>query len=166
MAPSSFAALLSRKSLRSIIFYEYRLGSSERAAARRINLLIGQGTVSHMTVHRWFQRFKSGNFSLEDEAHSGRPPTFDEGRLKKSIEKDPRQTTRCLAEEFKCHHSTIETHLHSLGFIRKYAVWIPHSLSPHQLRMSKPAEFYKRGIHKLPERWQRIVDNNGQYISD
>lgn len=25
-------------------------------------------------------------------------------------------------------------------------------------------EFYKRGICPLPERWQKVIDNNGQYL--
>jgi hypothetical protein len=29
---------------------------------------------------------------------------------------------------------------------------------------SKPPEFYKCGIEKLPERWGMIIDSNGSYI--
>ena len=28
---------------------------------------------------------------------------------------------------------------------------------------SKPQEFYARGIHELPERWQQVIDSNGAY---
>ena len=28
---------------------------------------------------------------------------------------------------------------------------------------SRPAGFWKDGIHKLPERWRQVVDNNGAY---
>jgi histone-lysine N-methyltransferase SETMAR len=31
---------------------------------------------------------------------------------------------------------------------------------------SKPAEFYRRGIQKLPERWEEVVTNNGEYLID
>lgn len=135
MASTSAATSLSREGLRSIILYEFLLGSSERGAATRINSLMGQAMVSNATVHRWFARFTSGNFSLEDEPHMGRPSTFDEAALKESIERDPRQTTRCLAENFQCDHKTIEKHLHSLGFVWRYAAWIPHALTVHNLRM-------------------------------
>ena len=28
----------------------------------------------------------------------------------------------------------------------------------------KDEQFYWRGIHKLPERWSKCVENNGQYF--
>ncbi|KAL6268123.1 hypothetical protein P5V15_001213 [Pogonomyrmex californicus] len=31
---------------------------------------------------------------------------------------------------------------------------------------SKPVSFYRQGIRKLPERWQKIVDANGEYFAD
>jgi len=30
----------------------------------------------------------------------------------------------------------------------------------------KPVSFYRQGIRKLPERWQKIVDANGKYFAD
>ena len=29
---------------------------------------------------------------------------------------------------------------------------------------SRPDGWYKHGIHKLPERWQQVIDNDGQYV--
>lgn len=29
---------------------------------------------------------------------------------------------------------------------------------------SKPSSFYKKGIEKLPERWQTVINSNGEYI--
>jgi hypothetical protein len=33
----------------------------------------GEGAVNECTVQRWFKQFASGNLSLEDEQHLGRP---------------------------------------------------------------------------------------------
>jgi len=30
--------------------------------------------------------------------------------------------------------------------------------------VDKDQKFYEQGIIKLPEKWQKIIDNNGQYI--
>jgi hypothetical protein len=30
----------------------------------------------------------------------------------------------------------------------------------------KPADFFKRGIENLPERWEAVVNNGGEYIID
>ncbi|CAF0812073.1 unnamed protein product [Adineta ricciae] len=53
--------------------------------------------------------------------------------LKRLIEEDFKLTSRCLAEQLGCSHTTVEIHLHELGKTWKYGVWIPHDLSPHQL---------------------------------
>ena len=73
-------------------------------------------------------------FELDDLPHTGRPLQVDMDILKQFIEEDPRLTTRCLAEGLECSHITVETHLHELGKMWKYGVWIPHDLSPHQLQ--------------------------------
>jgi hypothetical protein len=31
---------------------------------------------------------------------------------------------------------------------------------------AKPADFFKRGIGNLPERWKTVVNNGGEYIID
>jgi hypothetical protein len=31
---------------------------------------------------------------------------------------------------------------------------------------AKPADFFKRGIENLPERWDAVVNNGGDYIID
>ena len=31
---------------------------------------------------------------------------------------------------------------------------------------SRPGDFYRRGIKKLVERWEQVVANNGEYITD
>ena len=31
---------------------------------------------------------------------------------------------------------------------------------------SKAAEFYLRGTNKLPDKWQEVIQNNGEYIID
>jgi hypothetical protein len=32
--------------------------------------------------------------------------------------------------------------------------------------MAKPADFFKRGIENLPERWKAVVNNGGEYMFD
>jgi histone-lysine N-methyltransferase SETMAR len=31
---------------------------------------------------------------------------------------------------------------------------------------AKPADFFKHGIENLPERWEAVVNNGGEYITD
>jgi transposase len=84
--------------------------------------------LSIRTAQRWFNRFRNGNFELDDLPHTGRPLEVDMELLKELIEDDPRLTTWCLAERLGCFHITVETYLHELGKTWKYRVWIPHHL--------------------------------------
>ena len=42
----------------------------------------GQDVVSQKTVENWFNRFKSGNYSIEDEVKSGRTTELDDDELR------------------------------------------------------------------------------------
>ena len=58
---------------------------------------------------------------------------MDLDRLKQLIEDDCQLTTRCLAQQFGCSHTTVELYLNELGKTWKYGVWIPYELSAYQL---------------------------------
>ena len=67
---------MSNRNFRQIYFYEFKLGRIAAQTARNINEVWGQGSVNECTVQRWFQKFRAGNTSLEDEPHGSRPPTL------------------------------------------------------------------------------------------
>ena len=89
---------ISRETLRVLLLHEFRLGSSAREAADRINRTMGEDTVSAMTASRWFNRFRDGETNLEDAPRAGRPPTFDVDALKNLVEEDTRLSAHCLEE--------------------------------------------------------------------
>ena len=126
---------LSCKKLRILLFHEFRLSRKATEASRTICSTMGEDMVSICTGQHWFNRFKSGNFELNDLQHSGRPLEVNIDVLKQLSEEDPRLTTRCLSERLGCSHTTVETHLSELGKMWKYGVWIPHELSLHQLQL-------------------------------
>ena len=125
---------LSRRQLPLLCLHEFRLGRKAAEATSNICGTMGKAVLSIRTAQHWFHRFKNVNFELDDLPHNGRPLQVDMDLLKKLIERDPRLTTRCLAESLGCSHIAIETHLHELGKMWKYGVWIPHELSPLQLQ--------------------------------
>ena len=126
---------LSCKELRVLLLHEFRLGRKATGEARNICSMMSEDTLSIRTAQHWFNRFKSGNFELNDSRHSGRPLETDVDVLKQLIEEDPRLTTRSLAERLGCSHTIVETRLSELGKTWKYGVWIPHELSTHQLQL-------------------------------
>ena len=88
---------------------------------------MSQDIISTCTAQRWFNRFNSGNYELDDSSRCGRPVEVDLNRLKQLIEDDSRlTTTRCLPEQLGCSHTTVETYLNELKKTWKYGVWITH----------------------------------------
>ena len=57
---------LSCKELRVLLLHEFRLGRKATEAARYICSTMDEDTLSIRTVQHWFNRFKSGNFELND----------------------------------------------------------------------------------------------------
>ena len=94
-----------------------------------MNEALGEGTVSHSTVARWFRRFASGDTSLEDNERSGRPVELEDRDLLREIQERPESTTRELAQSLGFAHTTIENRLHALGYRRVLARWTPHELT-------------------------------------
>ena len=71
---------------------------------------------------KWFVKFHAGDFSLDDDPQSGRPVD----QIKTLIEKNQRYTTREIADILKISKSSIENHLHQLGYVNHFDVWVLH----------------------------------------
>ncbi|CAF1265718.1 unnamed protein product [Didymodactylos carnosus] len=125
---------ISRRELRVLLLHEFRLGRKATEATSNIYGTMGKDVLSIRATQHWFNRFKNGNFELDDLPRSGRPLEVDTDVLKQLIKEDPRLTTRCLAERRGYSHTAVEKHLSELGKTSKYGVWIPHDLSPHQFQ--------------------------------
>ena len=93
--------------IRHIMLYHFEKGYKAAEAFRDLNELFGEGTIGERQVRRWFERFKSGDTSLEDEGGRGRPSDFDDQALLDAVEEDESLTARLLAEMFNVDQSTI-----------------------------------------------------------
>jgi histone-lysine N-methyltransferase SETMAR len=89
---------------------------------------------------------------------------FDDEALQALLDADSRQTTRELAEQLNCHHSTAERHLHALGKIHKYGCLVPHQLSKDNLvqRASICASLLFRQKHE--PFLDRIVTGDAKWV--
>ncbi|VDO70153.1 unnamed protein product [Heligmosomoides polygyrus] len=67
--------------IRTFVYYERLLGNDTGTAVANICRACKEDAVSRRTVRRWFNRFESGDTSLEDREHSGRPSTVDDDEI-------------------------------------------------------------------------------------
>lgn len=115
--------------IRHCILFAFNRGLSGAAAAKEICDVYGEDSTTKSTCDRWYTKFRSGDTSLTDQPRDGRPSTISDGVLESLLAANPRQTTRELAEQLGCTHTTVENHLHALGKVQKYGSWLPHELS-------------------------------------
>jgi histone-lysine N-methyltransferase SETMAR len=122
----------SKHHIRQRLLYEYQLGHSARQAALNICSAKDLGTVHPSTASRWFERFRNGDNSLEDEPRSGRPVEINMDALRQAIESDPTLTTRDVARKLGCTHGTVHYHFKELRLVSKLGDWSPHDLTAAQ----------------------------------
>jgi len=110
--------------------------SSERNATETIAIicvLYGENAVSHITYKRWYQKFRQGDFSLEDEPRAGRPQKIETDELQALLDINSTQTEKELkrnhAEQLGVTQQAIFVRLHTMGKVEKEGRWIPHELS-------------------------------------
>ncbi|GAU89718.1 hypothetical protein RvY_02232 [Ramazzottius varieornatus] len=103
--------------LRTIFEHESCRGTNAVQAARNSNDEYDKYIVYHKRTHvrGWYERFRSGDFSLEDHAHGKPNLKVDNDMLKEVVEANPSQTLSELAEQFDVSHSAISDHLLQIG---------------------------------------------------
>lgn len=109
---------------RHILLYHFRQGKKAVDARREICAVYGVEAVNERTCHKWYSRFRSGNFNIEDAQRCGRPHKADDNGILEMIQNDPHLTTQEIAEKFSIDRSTVGDRLKKLGMVKKGDVWI------------------------------------------
>ena len=79
-----------------------------------------------MNVSKVVCKIRAGDFSLDDAPWSGR--TVESDRIETLDENNKRYTTWEVADILKISKSSAENHLHQLGYVHCFDVWVPHKL--------------------------------------
>jgi histone-lysine N-methyltransferase SETMAR len=100
------------------MLYEFRQGKNATKAAESIRSVHGDAAPSERTCQKWFARFRSENFHLDDEERSGKPQELYSDELQEFLEEDPSQSTYQLAARLQVDHKTVVNRLHEIGKIQ------------------------------------------------
>ena len=68
---------------------------------KKICAVYGEGAVTDETCQKWFEKFHTGNFSLDNAPQSGKPVEVDSNQIKTLIENNQRYTTQAIANILK-----------------------------------------------------------------
>ena len=90
--------------------------------------MYGKGAVTDCTCQKWFAKFRAVDFSLDDAPRSGRTVEVDSDQIETLIENNQRYTTQEITDILKISKSSNENHLHQLGYVHRFDVWVPHKL--------------------------------------
>ena len=81
------------------------------------NVEHGEHALAERTCQKWFARFKSGDFGLEDEEHPGRPKKFEDEELEALLGEYCCQTQEELAESLRVTQAAIKKRLKAAGSV-------------------------------------------------
>lgn len=128
---------LSREAFRSMIYYDFRVGLSDKDCHERLCLVFGDEAPSYMSVFRWYKEFQRGRTSLHDEHREGRPRTAvtpeNVATVKVMIEADNRYTYSEIEKTLGIEASAVYNILHNKLQMKKVVSrWVPHTLTDEQ----------------------------------
>ncbi|XP_029653760.1 histone-lysine N-methyltransferase SETMAR-like [Octopus sinensis] len=101
--------------------------------ARNTNELFGEDLANERTVRRWFEKFWSCEFPLENQLHGRRETKVDNDELETVVEADISQTTRALTARFDVSIPVVLDHFKQIGKVKKLDEWVPYELNELQI---------------------------------
>jgi len=88
----------------------------------------GNFVPSERTCQKWFQRFKSGDFDVNDKQRSGQPKKFEDIELQALLDENSAQTLQELSA-LNVTPIAVFKRLHAMGKFQKEGKWVPHELT-------------------------------------
>lgn len=155
---------MDKSKIRVIFEYEFRRGTNAAQTTRNVNEVFGKDVANERTVRRWFEKFRSGDFNLQNEPRGRPESTVDNDELKAAVEADTSQTTRELAARFDVTIPTILNHLKQIGKVKKLDRWVPHELNERQKRNRFEACLSLLSRHKGEPFLHRIITCDEKWI--
>uniref|UniRef100_A0A914ID48 Mos1 transposase HTH domain-containing protein n=1 Tax=Globodera rostochiensis TaxID=31243 RepID=A0A914ID48_GLORO len=138
---------------RHLFLFEFNKGSKATEAAQNICAVYGEGATNERTAQRWFH----------DNArpHTANLTKMALQELGWEVLPHPAYSPDVAPSDYHLFRS-LSNALSGVQLEDAAALenWLNGFFA------SKPPAFYKRGIEKLPGRWEEIVNNGGEYIID
>ena len=116
--------------LRGVLLHYFNMKKTAAKSHRILVEVYGEHALAQRTWQKWFARFKSGDFGLEDEERPGQPKQFEDEEMEVLLDENCGQTQEELAESLVVTQAAISKLLKAAGYIQKQGNWVPHELKP------------------------------------
>ncbi|UYV72727.1 hypothetical protein LAZ67_10000417 [Cordylochernes scorpioides] len=85
--------------------------------------------LSKSQCYRWFKKFQSGDFELDNEPRGKPYQKFEDAKQQALLDEDSTQTQEKLAKQLQVSQGAVSLLLNSLVMTQKLSRWVPHELS-------------------------------------
>ena len=92
--------------LRRVLLHYFNMEKTAAESHRILVEVYGEHALAERTCQKWFARFKSGDFGLEDEERPGQPEKFEDEELEALLDEDCFTNTRKARRIFGSHSSS------------------------------------------------------------
>ena len=116
--------------LPEVLLHYFNMKKTAAESQRILVEVYGKHALDERTCQKWFSRFKSGDFGLEDEERPGQPKKFEDEELEALLDEDCCQAQEELAESLGVTSAAISKRLKASRYIKKQGNWVPHELKP------------------------------------
>ncbi|GFT12450.1 mariner Mos1 transposase [Trichonephila clavipes] len=148
-----------------VLIFCFNMKKSAAEAHRMLSNTYGEAAIIERMCREWFQRFKNGDFGVEDQHGGGREKVFEDAELEEALlDQDSCQMQQELAESLGVTQQAISKRLKVTGMIQKQGNCVPYELKPRDVERRSFA--CKQLLAR--QRWKgflhRIVTGNGKWI--
>ncbi|EGI70771.1 Mariner Mos1 transposase [Acromyrmex echinatior] len=115
--------------LQEILIFCFNMKKSAAETHRMISNTYSEAAISERTCREWFQRFKNGDFDIEDWHSGGREKVIEKEDCRIGGLLDSCQNQEELARSLGVTQQVISK-LKVMGMIQKQGNWVPYDLKP------------------------------------
>ncbi|GFT49523.1 mariner Mos1 transposase [Trichonephila clavipes] len=108
--------------LREVLIFCFNMTKSAAEAHRMLSNTYGEATIRERTCREWFQRFKNGDFEVEDQHGGGREKVFEDAELEALLDQDSYQKQKELSGSLGVTQQAISKRLKVMKMIHKQKI--------------------------------------------
>lgn len=109
----------SKQHLREVLIFLFNSKKNASQACELLSETYPDYKIDVRMCQRWFARFKSGDFDVEDKERPGQAKNFEDEELEALLDEDPSLTQEELARALGVAQQTISDRLKAMGMMKK-----------------------------------------------